>query len=112
MNISFFERETKYQSQLEKLNNFFKKEMNVFTMLGKAVQARANLDLDYAKGALIIVKELERNISTVFNKQLKKGLVGICQDWRNMAEQKNKIANEFSHIAKVDIKKFTDNYRV
>ena len=112
MSLSFFERETKYQNQLEKLNTFFKKEMNIFSVLQKAMQARANLDLDYAKGAIIIVNELEKNMTSIFNEKLKNGIQGICEDWRNMAEQRRKIGNEFHHVSKVDIRKFIDTYRV
>lgn len=112
MSISFFGRETKYQSQLEKLNQYFKFELNIFSTLQKAVSARATLDFDYAKGALIIVNELEKQIKPLFNKNLKSGLRGLCQDWRNMALQKQKIANEFEHIAQNDIKLFIQTYRV
>jgi hypothetical protein len=112
MNISFFEKETKYQTQLQKLNSFFKVEIQTFSTFEKVFRTRATIDLNYSRDMQIIVKELENQLQKVYNEELKNGIKGICQDWKNMAENRKKIANEYLHIAQNDIKKFIDTYKV
>lgn len=112
MSISFFEKETKYQAQLQKINSFFKTELSTFSVFEKVFKTRASLDHDYARGMGIIIKELETQLAKIHNEELKNGIRGICQDWRNMAENRRKISAEYQHIAQNDVKKFIENYRV
>lgn len=112
MSISLFEPQSQYQAQLEKMNAFFTNDIQILSVLQRSIEARASLDFDYAKGAMIIVKELNKQANKIVNKKLKNAFIGITSDWTNMAQQKTKLGTEFTYIAQNDVKKMINTYKV